>query len=263
MAIRHCFAVISLATLFCGAVANTGDKMADEKYKSESLDGDLKATQLVINDAGLVRKTKNVSFAEGKWDKGEWIVVKSARWPEFGHWVQKADHIENSVPLDADEIKWQGARAPETYASMLWNTKLHGNFKVSSTMDFDFRMAPLIVLAPSFGRDANGFPEYREHWEIIIYDEGINVWHHQNDGKPTWHLAAQLKIKYEPKRKYELKVQVKREKAGAQIIVDCGGASFSYMEHDLPQELFAGITGCEGINRFYDFKVEYEDKNNR
>ena len=260
MVMMHCFAVVLVVALFCGAASNVGDKMADNMVKSDSLDGDLKATLLAVNDTGLVKMVKSIVFAEGKWDKGEWTEVKSARWPEVGHWVQRGDHIENAVPADADEVKWQGARAPETYASMLWNTRLKGNFRVSSTMEFDYRMAPLIVLAPGFGMDANGHPEYREHWEIIIYDEGINVWHHQNDGKPTWHLAAQLNVKYEPKRKYELKVDVKREKAGARIIVDCGGASFSYMEHDLPQELFVGITGCEGINRFYDFKVEYEDK---
>ena len=234
--------------------------MANNKHKSDSLEGDLKATQLAVNDTGLVRTRKSIVFSDGKWDKGEWTEVKSARWSAIGRWLQKDDHIENAVPADANEKQWQGSRAPETYASMLWNTRLKGNFTVTSTMDFDYRMAPLIVLAPNYGKDANGFPEYREHWEIIIYDEGINVWHHQNDGKPTWHLAAQLNVKYEPKKKYELKVQVKREKAGAQIVVKCGGASFSYMEHDLPQELFAGITGCEGINRFYDFNVEYEVK---
>ena len=262
MAIRHCFVVLSVATLFCFAAARTttGDRMTENKFKSESLEGDLKATQLAANDARVVKKRKSIVFSEGKWDKGEWTEVKSARWPAIGRWLQKGDHIENAVPADADEKQWQGPRAPETYASMLWNNKLKGSFTVTSTMDFDYRMAPLIVLAPSFGKDANGYPEYREHWEIIIYDEGINVWHHQNDGTPTWHLAAQLKCKFEPKKQYELKVQVRREKAGAQIIVDCGGSSFSYMEHDLPQELFAGITGCEGINRFYDFKVEYEVK---
>ncbi len=260
MTIRRCFAVICAAVLFFCVALNAGDKMEDDKYRSESLEGDLKATELAANDTGLVRRQKSIAFVDGKWDKGEWTEVKSARWPAIGHWVQKADHIENAVPADADERQWQGSRAPETYASMLWNNKLKGSFMVSSTMEFDYQMAPLIVLAPNYGKDANGFPEYREHWEIIIYNEGINVWHHQNDGTPTWHLAAQLKVKYEPKRKYTLKVNVKREKAGAQIIVDCGGASFSYMEHDLPQELFVGITGCEGINKFYDFNVEYKDK---
>ena len=260
MAIRHCFAILSAATLFCCAAARTttGDIM-ENKFKSESLEGDLKATQLAANDAKRVKMSRGIVFAEGKWSRSEWTEVKSARWPDKGRWVQKGDHIENYVPADADEKQWQGPRAPETYASMLWNKKLKGSFTVSSTMDFDYRMAPLIVLAPSYGKNADGFPEYREHWEIIIYDEGINVWHHQNDGKPTWHLAAQLNCRFEPKKKYELKVQVRREKAGAQMIVTCGGMSFSYMEHDLPQELFTGITGCEGINRFYDFKVDYEE----
>ena len=151
MAKKHCFAVIWAAVLFYCAALNAGDKMEDDKYKSDSLDGDLKATQLVVNDTGLVRISKSIEFVEGKWDKGEWTEVKSARWPTVGHWVQRDGHIENAVPADADEKQWQGNRAPETYASMLWNTKLKGSFKVSSTMEFDYRMAPLIVLAPNYG----------------------------------------------------------------------------------------------------------------
>ncbi len=35
----------------------------------------------------------------------------------------------------------------------------------------------------------------------------------------------------------------------------CDGACFSYLEHDLPKKLYVGVTGCEGLNRFYDFNL--------
>ena len=197
-----------------------------------------------------------VSFAEGSWDASQWTQVKSARWDNRGGWLQRDGHIENTTPQNASPAAMEGIRAPETYSSMVWNASVGGNFTVVSTMEFDYQMAPLIVLAGPLGAAADGFPEFREHWEVVLWNEGINVWHHQfADGKPIWHLAASMKHPFEAKTRYRLEVAVKRLPQGAEIAVTCGDASFTYMEHELPETVLAGITGCEGINRFYDFKI--------
>ena len=44
--------------------------------------------------------------------------------------------------------------------------KVSGNVTVTSTIEFDDRMAPLIVIAQEPGKDKLGRPEYREHFEI-------------------------------------------------------------------------------------------------
>ena len=39
------------------------------------------------------------------------------------------------------------------------------------------------------------------------------------------------------------------------MMVKCGGHEFGYVDNDLPDSFYAGIIGCEGRNRFYDFKI--------
>ena len=70
-----------------------------------------------------------------------------------------------------------------------------------------------------------------------------------------WHRAAQLKKTFEKDKKYELPVSVDYTAKGPQVTIMCDGACFSYLEHDLPKKLYVGVTGCEGLNRFYDFHL--------
>ena len=116
-------------------------------------------------------------------------------------------------------------------------------------------MAPLIVLAPELGKDANGYPELREHWEVVLYDEGINIWHHEHvDGKPVWHCAY-MKKEYKAGVQYDLVVKVDYTKYGATIVV-------MWRQHVCVHRtrsskgLYVGITGCEGRNGFYDFVLK-------
>jgi hypothetical protein len=192
-------------------------------------------------------------FTPDGWKPDEWVLVKSPRWAYFGQWVQKPDYIQNVVPADATPEEWQGKRAAETYTSMVYGKPFSGNARVTVSMDFTPRMAPLLVLAPELGRDANGRPEYREHFEICVYDQGVNCWHHVfKDGKPSWTKAAYAKFALKPETRYTLEVQIK----GKQLMVRIDGHEFGYFEAALPAQYYLGITGCEGLNRFYDMTVE-------
>jgi len=195
-----------------------------------------------------------VSFAEGKWSSDEWMMVKSSRTPYIGKWIQNADHIQNLIPQEYSDPKQ--LLGIDSYTSMVWKEPVSGNFVVASTMDFEHEMAPLLVLADELGTDANSYPEFRQHWEIVLWNEGINVWHHRYiDGKQNWHLASSIKLPFLPKTKYELKTEVRRRADGAELTIICGDAKFTYIEHEFPATVRAGITGCEGINRFYDFNI--------
>ncbi len=201
-------------------------------------------------------------FTPEGWKAEDWILLKSPRWDHFGSWTQAEDHIANRVPEDASEQEMLNKRASETYTSMLWNKKITAQKKVviSSEMSFDHRMAPLLVIAPSYGQDAQERPEYRQHWEIVLYDQGLNVWHHNfQDGKPSWYKAGYLKATYPAKEKLRLVVTISFPGGGRHPIieVECGGQSFGYSEIALPKEFYVGLTGCEGINRFYNFAVSF------
>ena len=198
-----------------------------------------------------------VLFAKGAWNPDDWEVVKSSRWSYAHGFVQESDHLVNPSGAWSDEELYRD-HVTEVYASMLFKRKLEGKCRISSTMSFDHLMAPLIVLAPEMGTSADGrYPEFRRHHEIVLYNEGINVWRYDwIDNKAKWTLAAFLRAPFEAKRKYELSVTVEAYKDTRRMTVECGGRTFGYSDDALQLSYRAGITGCEGRNRFYDFTVE-------
>ncbi len=192
------------------------------------------------------------SFTPGGWNPKDWILVKSPRWAYFGQWVQKPDHIENRVPIAATPEEWQGKRASETYTSMVYKHPFAGDVRVTTTTGFTPRMAPIIVIAPELGQDALGRPEYREHFEVCIYNEGVNLWHHTfTDGKPAWRLAANAKFVLKPETPYLLDVEIKEK----EIVIRIDGHEIRCQDTSIPAKFFVGITGCEGRNQFYDLSI--------
>ena len=196
------------------------------------------------------------SFAKGGWNPDNWILVKSARWDYFGGWVQKSDCIENETPAGATPKELLGKYSHDTYTSMVTKSMFKGNVAISAEMEFTDRMAPLIVIASELGKSAKGIPEYRDHFEIVIFDKGVNVWHHYyKDGKPSWKKAAFSRFPLKPNKRYTLKIVIKKSKKGKMMSLFVDGREFGYIDDSLPGVFHVGITGCEGLNKFYDFKV--------
>lgn len=196
------------------------------------------------------------SFVEGGWDMKDWHFVRSGRWPYEGHWVQKENCIQNVVPEGVGPVELQGKRAGETYTSMVLAKPVNGSATIRATMSFEYKMAPLIVLAGPLKENGEAYPEYQEHWEIVLYNEGINVWHHEvRDGKPYWRKAAYVQAKFEAGKQYEMTAKVQFTAKVPMLEVKCGDCVFGCMLPTLPKNYYAGITACEGVNAFYNFKI--------
>ena len=192
------------------------------------------------------------TFVPQGWSPSEWIGVGSPRWAQRGAWVQEDDHLRNGVPTGVPQEELLGPRAPETYASQVWKERLSGSLRVRADLAFDHRMAPLIVLAPELGANCNGQPQYREHFEVVLHDEGINVWHHTFVlGRPRWQKLAHYPLAVAPRRRHTLEV----EKREAELVVRVADREFTLPCPALPQACYVGLTGCEGVNRFYDFSL--------
>ena len=202
----------------------------------------------------------NCSFAKGGWDPNEWTLVKSPRWDHFGSWVQRDLYIENQTPADAEPADLTSKpHAAETYTSMVLKKQFTGRVTISATMEFTDRMAPLIVISSELGEDKKGRTEYREHYEIVLFEKGVNIWHHYfKNGKPYWKKAAYSHFSLKPNIQYKIKVKISPTPKGKILSVFVAGQEFGYIDDSLPNKFYVGITGCEGINRFYDFAVEKE-----
>ena len=204
----------------------------------------------------------NVSFANGAWKADDFIATKSWRWDYMGKFDQLPDGIVNHCPDLPGEMIYKKHHG-DVYAALVHKTKFEMGHTVSSTMMFDYRMAPIIVLAPELGKsEKSGEAEFRDHWEVCLYDCGINVWHHYfEDGKQKWFKAAAIVLpegqKFLANVKYDLQVTVARTRKGQKnMVVRCGGYELSYVDESLPESFLAGIIACEGRNFFYDFRIK-------
>jgi hypothetical protein len=192
------------------------------------------------------------TFAAGGWSRGDWLPVKHPAVPHFGDWVQQEGRIANEVPRDATPSELRGKRAAETYSNMLYKEPVTGNATITSTMAFADKTAPLILLVPELPKIAQGQKEFGEHYEIIIYDQGVNIWRYfANEGKLTFRRAAFATFPLQKDTKYTLEVK----KSGKTLTVSVAGHTFGYFDDALPDPFYVGITGCEGLNYFYDFAV--------
>ncbi len=200
----------------------------------------------------------SVSFAAGQWSQDDFDIVKSPRFDGVGSFIQESDHIVNAVPGEVTEAELLSC--PAAYCAMLHRKTLNGNVIISSRMSFDHRMAPLIVIAPEMGRSADGrYPELREHYEVVLYDEGLNVWHHRYaDGKPSWYRLAYMTDRFAAKTVYDLQTEIQMTAKGPQLTVRCEGRQFgcALPFHFTGKNFVAGIIACEGVNRFYDYRVQ-------
>ena len=207
----------------------------------------------------------DISFARGKWNPDDFTAVKSWRWDDCGRFDQRDEAIVNHCPdVSGEEVA--RIRGGSTYAALVHKSRFAIGAKVSSTMMFDHRMAPIIVFAEDLGRnEKTGEAEFREHWEVCLYDQGVNLWYHYfENGVQKWFKAASLLLPerewFKPNVKHDLQVTVSRARRGAGVVkevtIKVGGYTLSHVDDRLPETFRAGVIACEGRNFFYDFRVE-------
>jgi len=205
----------------------------------------------------------DVSFATGKWDPADWKVVKGPRWDYCHGFSQKDGWIENETPdgMAPEEIFRKCGST--VYSGMVWKDRFPIGTTLSMTTGWDWRMAPLMVIAPELGVSKDGkHPEFREHWEIVVYDDGLNVWHHYwtKEKGPHWIKAASMMLpkdlKFKPNVKHTLTVRLlKNGKGHKEMVCTCNGYLLQYADDSLPDAFYAGILGCEGRNFFWNFSA--------
>lgn len=210
----------------------------------------------------ILAASLSISFAEGQWNKDDFALWKAPRHDYVNDFVQKKDHIENRCPEGATAEDVYRKFCGKVYSVMLYKEKFRIGATISSTMGWDYLMAPIITLAGEPEKNAGGETELRDHWEVCLYNGGINLWHHfYKDGKQQWYKAAATTVRkgtsISANEKHELKVTIDRDKKGHKyLLAECEGYSIYHQDDALPEEFYAGLNGCEGRNFFWDFKVE-------
>lgn len=197
--------------------------------------------------------TFRCSFARGQWKADDWIFGKIPTWEPGVKWAQEDDCIRNDAPAGVTPEELQGKRVADSRVSMVYRQPVEGDATITATMEFTPHMAPLIVLAPALGESNEpGVKQYEGAFEIVLWDEGVNVWQHfWENGKARYELAAYARFPLKPNTRYTLAVR----KKGKDLRVTVDGHTFGFLCKALPERFYAGITACEGSNRFYDFSI--------
>lgn len=196
----------------------------------------------------------STKFGEGQWRPEDWQLVTRPDWNCRGSWVQRPDCLENAVPADATPAQLLKERVKETYAGMVWQAPVATDLRLAATMEFADRMAPSLLLVSRLGPDDDGYRACLTHLELVLFDQGLNVWAHRREGdQSTWLKWAWWRFDLHSDTPYRLSV----ERAGQRLTFRVEGHECGCHAGELPAELYLGLAGQEGVNRFYDCAVEF------
>ena len=206
---------------------------------------------LMLNVVGVAMCQEpllSVSFARGAWDPSAWVLAKNPTVNHLGQWVQCDTYIENATPADPAKR----SSLEDTLTTMVYGKPFTGDCTVAATFRIGAGAAPGIILAQDWKPDAAGRPQYGEFFEAIIYERGINLWHHfAQDGKRTYELAAFYEFPLKPDTPYKFTVHRK----GKTLEMTVDGHRTGVLIHSIADQLFLGVEGCEGVCQVSDFIV--------
>jgi len=181
------------------------------------------------------------------WDPAELPMTYAPMCRAFSDVRQEDDAIVNSC----------SEKNGYDYIGLSLREPLSGGVSVSAHCSFENYGAPLLVFGDSIHTDAEGRRLWGPIYEIVAYESGCNVWRVLPDpsnperpfsavnlARETFTVAAGSVI--------DLSARVVNRRAAVRV----NDYRFEIDLPELPETFYVGITLCEGINRFYDLKVE-------
>lgn len=185
----------------------------------------------------------NISFERNKWNPEDFTRVTSLRTDGRDPMIQEDDCIVNETCQHENIFEHK-------YISMLYKDEYKTRTRFKTECSFDKYGAPLIVFTDDLIQTEDGFPAYRHHFEVVVFEEGWNLWELNGKDKPILAASARFPV---PEKEY----------VTLEVSTLPGGVSVSLLGHTqfvelptFPKTFRAGITACEGINRFRCFCAE-------
>lgn len=173
------------------------------------------------------------------------IVAGSAR----ERFLQKDGWIENSALGDGKHF---------AYISAAYGEKLSVGASVSLDASFESYGAPLVTLANEITKDGAGYPFYGDHYEIVLYEGGCNVWYvkraPQGSASP---IAAEnpLRLYFPIESGERVTLRVSTGIRRGVLTVELKDHRFEIPAPHLADTFYVGFTACEGINHLYAAEI--------
>ena len=139
------------------------------------------------------------------------------------------------------------------YISVVEKERVQLPVKLEVECSFDAFGAPLIVFSEEMTEKENGWREYGEHYEVVLFESGINIWHitPKKEGGQQVKALCKARLPFEAGKWEKLTVKLTRDGMEAQA-----GELTARVECRLPERMYAGFTACEGINHFRYYERE-------
>lgn len=187
---------------------------------------------------------KKIKFTGGNWEKYfEYAYTK--RFPFDPEFEQEEDCLVNK--------RNPGMSDGFDYTTIMTKEKYGEGTKLCVICSFEKYGAPLITLTDSPQRDENGKLRYGACYEVVLWENGINVWDlYEENSEIKWKRIMAQQFELKPEEKHEILIELKEDKC---IRVVQGDYDFILRIENLPDEMYFGITGCENINRFYEMSI--------
>ncbi len=181
-------------------------------------------------------------------DEGAFYYCYSPQAKACGTFEREENCIKNRYNEDVRDYE---------YTTAMLKRRLGIGDEITLECDFERRGAPLVVFTDELV-ERDGKPYYGEHYEVVAFEEGCNVWHNTPTGELDPKRALKTcKLHFEsiptPNRS-RVTLAVKFLDGGIKVVMN--GSEFSLDIPGMPKEFAFGITACEGINRLYSLTVE-------
>ena len=128
--------------------------------------------------------------------------------------------------------------------------------KMAVKCSFDHFGAPLITLANSLWTDDEGRTRYGDHYEVVAYEGGCNIWYitkaDEGSTRP-FKVSKCLGLRFPIEEKTAVSLSV--ELCNKCIRVEVNGIGFDLPTPFIADKVYMGITACEGVNRFYEVEI--------
>jgi len=153
--------------------------------------------------------------------------------------------------IDLDDPK--AAYRDYEYISAVGRERVKLPAVITVECSFDSFGAPLVVFSETMTEKENGWKEYGEHYEVVLFESGINIWHitPKKEGGQQVEALCKARLPFEAGKWEKLTVRLTRDGMEAQA-----GELTAKVEIALPEKMYAGFTACEGINHFRYYSRE-------
>lgn len=164
--------------------------------------------------------------------------------------TQEAEGLVNArIELEDKKAAYQDYE----YISVVGREPVEVPVLLKTECSFDKFGAPLIVFSEEITEKENGWKEYGEHYEVVLFESGINIWHitPKKEGGQQVEAMCKARLPFAAGEMTELSVKLTRDGIEAQA-----GELVAKVSCSLPERMHVGFTACEGINHFRSFSAE-------